>query len=183
MVLAGQVAGLEFREDPYRAGIVNVGAPILLSHEQLSAEMEKNFELDEFVNEYGRPDYAEIQRVEMDRPFLPYEVRLYYLAGDRYLVFGRYNLSPSFTNLGVRKFIGRLDAAMIERLLTAVPAKTAAYRPAPQAADQAQVAEIVKALEAEEVVEVESVVISEHGEAVEEIEEVVEEEIVIEAPN
>jgi len=115
----GAVGALEFREEPYRVGIVDVGEPILLDYPELRNEMNRNNELRDWIDAYGLPDYAEYQRVELDDPFLPYEIRLYYIEGRRYVAFGRGTVSPR--NFGVRKYIGKLDSALLQRLLTAKP--------------------------------------------------------------
>ncbi len=115
------VSALEFREEPYRVGIVDVGEPILLDYPELRNEMNKNNELRDWIDAYGPPDYAEFQRVELDDPFLPYEIRLYYIEGRRYVAFGRVTVSPWERNFGVRKYIGKLDSALLQRLLTAKP--------------------------------------------------------------
>ncbi len=117
---------LEFREDPYRVGIVDVGEPILLGYTELTNEMGLNSELRDWIKAYGRPEYAEFQKVELSDPFLAYEVRLYYIEGRRYVAFGRVNVSPSMRDYGVRKFIGKLDGSILQRLLTAKPMKGSA---------------------------------------------------------
>ncbi len=121
VVFGGSVAALEFREEPYRVGIVDVGEPILLEYSELTNEMHKNTELRDWVQSYGRPEYAEYQRVELDDPFLPYEIRLYYVAGRRYVAFGRVYVAPAVTDFGVRKYVGKLDSAILRRILTARP--------------------------------------------------------------
>ncbi len=131
VVCAAPVLALEFREEPYRVGIVDVGSPRLLSADALETEIFLNSALRDWIKAYGRPDYAEYQKVEIDEPFHPYEVRLYYIEGRRYVAFGRVQVAPSLTDFGVRKFIGKLDSAMLQRLLTArPPAAVAAVAPA-----------------------------------------------------
>lgn len=145
MLVASAAAGLDFRQDPSRAGITLVGDPVLLNYEQLTQEMYRNIALDEWVKSYGRPDYAEAQRIEFDEPFASYEVHLYYLDGNRAIVFGRVHISPSLPNYGVRKFISNIDAEKLGRLLTAKPlgaqATAAAYdsaAPASRSAEESQ---------------------------------------------
>ena len=122
-MLASAVAAgaLEFREEPYRVGIVDVGDPVLLNYTELTNEMNSNTELRDWVEAYGRPEYAEYQRVGLDDPFLPYEIRLYYIEGRSYVAFGRVHVSPAAPDFGVRKYIGKLDSAILQRLLTAKP--------------------------------------------------------------
>lgn len=119
MLGASGAMGLEFRDDPNRAGIVLVGDPVLLTYEQLTREMDNNIELREWIEAYGRPDYAEAQRTEIDEPFFPYEVHLYYLDGNRHAIFGRVHVSPSLLNFGTRKYVGRIGPEELDRLLTA----------------------------------------------------------------
>ena len=44
--------------------------------------------------------------MQIDPPFAPYEVRLYYLRRNAYLAFGRVNVAPNVYDYGVRKYIG-----------------------------------------------------------------------------
>ena len=84
--------------------------------------MSRNSDLRDWVRLYGAPDYAEVQELEIDPPFAPYEVRLYYLKGNSYLAFGRVHVAPTLYDYGVRKYIGHIDPAELDRLLTAEPA-------------------------------------------------------------
>lgn len=126
MTGATSAAGLEFREEPYRVGIVDVGEPVMLDYAELTNEMKANMELRDWIESYGRPEYAEFQKVALSDPFLPYEIRLYYIEGRKYVTFGRVSVSPGLTDFGVRKYIGKLDSAMLQRLLTARPLEEAA---------------------------------------------------------
>ena len=69
-----------------------------------------------------------MQEIQIDPPWAPYEVRLYYLKRDAYLAFGRVNVAPNIYDYGVRKYVGPINAAEVDRLLTAQPA---AYSSAP----------------------------------------------------
>lgn len=102
-----------------RPNIVDVGDPILISRQALSREMALNTDLRDWVKLYGLPDYAEVQEIEIDTPFAPYEVRLYYLQGNMYLAFGRVHVAPSLYDYGVRKFVSRIRPQDLDRLLTA----------------------------------------------------------------
>lgn len=129
-LFASAVGALEFREEPYRVGIVDVGQPILLDYPELTNEMNLNSELRDWIEAYGRPEYAEYQRVAISEPFFPYEIRLYYIEGRSYVAFGRVNVSPVMRDYGVRKYLGKLDSAMLQRLLTARPLdRSPAYAP------------------------------------------------------
>jgi hypothetical protein len=121
LVLSAAAQALEFREEPYRVGIVDVGQPILLDYPELTNEMNLNSELRDWIAAFGRPEYAEYQKIALSDPFYPYEIRLYYIEGRSYVAFGRVNVSPAVYDYGVRKYIGKLDSALLQRLLTARP--------------------------------------------------------------
>jgi hypothetical protein len=131
MMCAVVVAGLvgsaaatlaESHPSPGRPEIRDVGDPILLTRKVLKLEMTRNIDLRDWVRLYGAPDYAEVQQIEIDPPWAPYEVRLYYLDGNSYLAFGRANVAPSVYDYGVRKYQGSITSAELDRLLTAQPA-------------------------------------------------------------
>lgn len=122
-------AGAQSHPAVNRPEIRDVGEPILISRRTLSAEMTRNSELRDWVRLYGAPDYAEVQELELDPPFAPYEVRLYYVKGNAYLAFGRVHVAPSLYDYGVRKYIGKIDPAELDRLLTAAPAVDVASAP------------------------------------------------------
>jgi hypothetical protein len=105
-----------------RPEIIEVGDPVLISRRTLAREMTRNSDLRAWVRLYGPPDYAEVQELEIDPPFAPYEVRLYYVRGNAYLAFGWVHVAPSLYDYGVRKYIGKIDPAELDRLLTAAPA-------------------------------------------------------------
>lgn len=112
-----------------RPEIIEVGDPILISRRTLAAEMTRNSDLRDWVRLYGTPEYAEVQEIEIEPPFAPYEVRLYYVRGNSYVAFGRVHVAPSLYDYGVRKFIGKIDPAELDRLLTAQPAVDIATAP------------------------------------------------------
>jgi hypothetical protein len=112
-VFAGSQAALE------RPGIVDLDSAILIDRDALGREMRLNVELSRYIDLYGWPDYAEIQEVELQEPFAPYEVRLYYLKQNSYLAYGRVHIAPSINDFGMRKFAGPIPPATLNRLLTA----------------------------------------------------------------
>ncbi len=120
----------EGRPAANRPEIKEVGDPVLLSRTSLATEMRRNSDLRYWVRLYGLPEYAEIQQIEIQEPFAPYEVRLFYLKGNRYIVFGRVHVAPSLYDYGVRKYVSEIDQADIDRLLTAQPAFDLATSPA-----------------------------------------------------
>jgi hypothetical protein len=105
-----------------RPELTEVGDPILINHRLLAREMTRNVDLRDWVRLYGAPEYSEVQEIQIDPPWAPYEVRLYYLRRNAYLAFGRVNVAPSVYDYGVRKYIGPINPAVVERLLTAQPA-------------------------------------------------------------
>jgi hypothetical protein len=105
-----------------RPEIKDVGEPLLINRSVLKLEMQRNSDLRDWVRLYGPPDYAEVQQIELDPPWAPYEVRLYYLDGNAYLAFGRVHVAPSLYDYGVRKYYGKILPVEIDRLLTALPA-------------------------------------------------------------
>lgn len=112
-----------------RPEIIEVGDPVLISRKTLAREMTRNTDLRAWVDLYGLPDYAEIQEIEIEPPWAPYEVRLYYLKGNAYLAFGRVHVAPMLYDYGVRKYIGDINPAELDRLLTAAPAYDLASAP------------------------------------------------------
>ncbi|MBX3027726.1 hypothetical protein KF840_22755 [bacterium] len=124
LVALGWAGGARAQSHPAvnRPEIIEVGDPILISRGTLAAEMARNSDLRDWVRLYGPPDYAEVQQLELDPPFAPYEVRLYYVKGNAYLAFGRVHVAPSVYDYGVRKYIGKIDPGELDRLLTAAPA-------------------------------------------------------------
>ena len=123
------VAEAQARPALNRPEIIEVGDPVLISRRTLAAEMTRNSDLRDWVRLYGTPEYAEVQEIEIEPPFAPYEVRLYYVRGNAYVAFGRVHVAPSLYDYGVRKFIGKIDPAELDRLLTAQPAVDIATAP------------------------------------------------------
>ncbi len=108
-----------------RPDIIEVGEPILITRKMLAAEMRRNTDLRDWVRLYGAPEYAEVQEIQIDPPWAPYEVRLYYVRRNGYLAFGRVHVAPSVYNYGVRKYFGPINSSVLDRLLTAQAAVNA----------------------------------------------------------
>jgi hypothetical protein len=128
LALAVRAQADELQPAVDRPEILEVGDPILITRRTLAAEMKRNVELRDWVRLYGAPDYSEVQEIQIDPPWAPYEVRLYYLKRNAYLAFGRVNVAPNVYDYGVRKYIGLINPQVIDRLLTAQPAS---YTPPP----------------------------------------------------
>ena len=133
LVLACGVQATELRPAVDRPELLEVGDPMLITRRTLAMEMRRNVELRDWVHLYGAPDYSEVQEIQIDPPWAPYEVRLYYLKRDAYLAFGRVHVAPNVYDFGVRKYIGSINPAVLDRLLTAQPAT---YTPPPPGGPQ-----------------------------------------------
>jgi hypothetical protein len=96
----------------------------LINRKVLTLEAKRNTDLRDWMHLYGAPNYAEVQEIQIDPPWASYEVRLYYVRRNSYLAFGRVNVAPSVYDYGVRKYIGPIDPAVLDRLLSAAPAGT-----------------------------------------------------------
>jgi len=121
LALALRAQADEIRPAVDRPDIMEVGDPILINRRLLAREMTRNVDLRDWIRLYGAPEYSEVQEIEIDPPWAPYEVRLYYLKRNAYLAFGRVDVAPSVYDYGVRKYIGPINPAVVERLLTAQP--------------------------------------------------------------
>lgn len=125
-----------------RPDVLEVGEPVLLGRELLLREMNSNRALSEYIEKYGWPDYAVVQRTAVEEPYIsfaPYEVRIYYVQRDQEIIFGRVAISEAMHSFGIRKWLGPIRPETMDWLLTAsAPARTApvaatepeAYQPA-----------------------------------------------------
>ncbi len=129
-----------------RPYIVEVGEPYAISGERLQYESSHISELQTYLEEYGLPDYSEIQEILPDWPWEAYEVRLFYLDRNLEIDFSPAMISPAFPDLGLLKFRGEIPAAKrheIEVVLEArrtppAPVVVAPAAAPPVAAPQAQ---------------------------------------------
>jgi hypothetical protein len=101
LTLAVRVHADELRPAVDRPEILEVGDPILIPRRSLALEMRRNTDLRDWIHLYGAPDYAEVQEIQIDPPWAPYEVRLYYLKRDAYLALGRVDVAPNIYDYGV----------------------------------------------------------------------------------
>jgi len=118
---AASAKGTMLRPAKERPDIIEVGDPVLVGRSVLEREIRVNTSLRDYIELYGWPDYAEIQEITVLDPWAAYEVRIYYLHRDQYLVFGRVHVAPSVDDYGVRKYDGHIDPDTLDRLLTAAP--------------------------------------------------------------
>jgi len=126
---AASAKGTMLRPAKERPDIIEVGDPVLVGRNVLEREIRVNTSLRDYIELYGWPDYAEIQEITVLDPWAAYEVRIYYLHRDQYLVFGRVHVAPSVDDYGVLKYDGHIDPDTLDRLLTAAP--PAEVEPAP----------------------------------------------------
>ena len=103
----GDVRREQTARRPY---IVEVGQPYAINAHRLQYEIEHISELNEYVTDYGYPDYAEIQETSPEWPWEAYEVRLYYLQPNREADFSPVILSPAAPDFGVLRFRGEITA-------------------------------------------------------------------------
>ncbi|MFI5396236.1 MAG: hypothetical protein ACHQ9S_11955 [Candidatus Binatia bacterium] len=101
----GDVRREQTARRPY---IVEIGQPYAINAHRLQYEIEHISELNEYVTNYGYPDYAEIQDTSPEWPWEAYEVRLYYLQPNRETDFSPVILSPAAPNFGVLRFRGEI---------------------------------------------------------------------------
>ena len=108
---AGAAIGEVRRErPPRRPYIVEVGQPYAIGVQKLQYEVDHISALKVYVEEYGYPDYAEIQETLPEWPWEPYEVRLYYMQWNLEVDFGPVSVSEATPNLGMLKFSGDMTA-------------------------------------------------------------------------
>src|SRR5215468_8586174 len=144
LALALRAQADEIRPAVDRPDIMEVGDPILINRRLLAREMTRNVDLRDWVRLYGAPEYSEVQEIEIDPPWAPYEVRLYYLKRNAYLAFGRVDVAPSVYDYGVRKYIGPINPAVVERLLTTQAQTAVAVEPNTGGAQAATSAVIIE---------------------------------------
>lgn len=119
VIAASGVVATDLRPSAERPDVIEIGDPVMISRSAFDREMRLNGNMAEYVELFGRPDYVEVQEVQVQEPFAPYEVRLYYLRRNLYLAFGRVVVAPSVGDYGVRKFEGPIRPETLDRILTA----------------------------------------------------------------
>jgi len=120
VLLPGAVRA-QLRPSATETGVVEIGAPRLIGRAALEREMRGDSALSDHIRQYGWPDYAELQEIDVQEPFAAYEVHIYYIDRNRELVFGHVFVSPSLRDFGVLKYDGPLRSETRARLLTARP--------------------------------------------------------------
>jgi len=101
---AGAATGEVRRERPARRPyIVEIGQPYAIGVERLQYEADHISALKVYLEEYGYPDYAEIQEILPEWPWEQYEVRLYYMPANLEVDFGPVFVSDATPNFGMLK--------------------------------------------------------------------------------
>jgi len=135
---AGAAIGEVRRErPPRRPYIVEVGQPYAIGVQKLQYEVDHISALKVYVQEYGYPDYAEIQEILPEWPWEPYEVRLYYMQWNLEVDFGPVSVSEATPNLGMLKFSGDMTAEKRHEIEVVLQAREAPPPPPPRAEAQA----------------------------------------------
>jgi len=115
LVAVTGVGAQGLRTPSYRPYITEVGPPHTINRKQLDKETQVNSDLESWIHDYGYPDVAEIQEVVPEYGWSDYEVRIYYLARNQELAFGRIAFfprqgDPAFvSNYGLVKFQGSVQ--------------------------------------------------------------------------
>ena len=91
-----------------RPYIVEVGAPYSISMAAVEKQSLRISEMKTYLDQYGYPDYAEVQEIQPVWPWDSYEVRLYYMRRDLQADFGHVFLSEALPTFGVMKFMGSI---------------------------------------------------------------------------
>ncbi len=110
----GAIATAEVRRETTarRPYIVEIGEPYRISRATLDREAARLEELRTYLDQYGYPDYAEVQEIRPEWPWDSYEIRLYYLRRNVEVDFGRaFTLAEAYPNLGLLKFQGGIPAS------------------------------------------------------------------------
>jgi len=118
----------------YRPYIVEVGEPYEISLQALETEATRLSELEDYITDYGYPDFAEVQEVEPQWPWTAREVRIYYLRRNLEADFGHVIVSDAITNLGVEAYIGQIPPEKAQQIETILQARQTPPPPAAPAA-------------------------------------------------
>ena len=96
-------------------------------------EAGKLTEVREYLEDYGYPDYAEIQEIEPQWPWESYEVRMYYMRRNLETDFGHVIFSAAMPDLGVVKSVGPIPVDKAHQIEVILQARQAPQQPAPLA--------------------------------------------------
>ena len=127
-----------------RPYVIEIGEPYGISMETLRQEAGKLSEIHEYLEDYGYPDYAEIQEIEPQWPWDSYEVRMYYLRRNLETDFGHVLFSAALPDLGVVKSVGPIPMDKAHQIEVIIQARQAPPQPqgfAPAASAVAPTAE------------------------------------------
>lgn len=130
--LPANAVGNVRRETPSRRPyIVEVGEPYAIGTEALQAQAANLSELQEYLREYGYPDYAEIQEIEPQWPWADREVRTYYLRTNIEIDFAHVIVSAAMRNFGVVVFHGQIPPDKAHEIEVILQARQAPAAPPP----------------------------------------------------
>jgi hypothetical protein len=133
----GDVRREQTERRPY---IVEIDQPYEIGVQRLQQEINHITALNTYVRDYGYPDYSEIQEIRPEWPWVPYEVRLYYMRRNLEVDFGPVILSEAAPNFGYLKFSGditpekRHEIEVVLQAREAPPPPPVAVAPAVEAA-------------------------------------------------
>lgn len=136
IVVASGAAFSDVRRErpPRRPYIVEIGQPYAINTQALQQEVVHISELRSYISRLGYPDYAEIQEITPEWPWVPYEVRLYYLDRNLEAAFGGVVLSPAAPNFGVMKFHDAMTPEKRHEIELVLQARATPAPPRPLAA-------------------------------------------------
>jgi hypothetical protein len=129
--LTGTAYGDVRREpDTRRQGVIEIGEPSPISIPALQREAAAISQLQEYLDQYGYPEYAETQAIGPQWPWESHEVRLFYLRRDVETIFGHVFLSEAAPNFGVLKFQDNIAPEKRHQIDAVLQARSAPSAPA-----------------------------------------------------
>jgi hypothetical protein len=136
---AGAAIGEVRRErSERRPHIVEVGQPYTIGVQRLQYEIDRISALRGYVDDYGYPDYAEIQEISPEWPWEPYEVRLYYMQRNLEVDFSPVFVSEALPDFGMLKFSGDITPEKRHEIEVVLQAREAPPPPPPAEAQAVQ---------------------------------------------
>jgi len=130
-VSSGARADVRRERTERRPYVVEIGDPYAISRPTLELQARYMSAMHAYLNEYGYPDYAEVQEIAPEWPWDSYEVRLYYLRRNLELDFGHVFVSGALLNLGAEKFRGDIEEEKRQQVEVALAARLTAPVVAP----------------------------------------------------
>jgi hypothetical protein len=97
--------------DAERPYVCDVGPPEPLSYRSFIPILQKDGSMRDMVARMGMPDRVELQQVQVEGPWLSWELRVYYRAYDRMFAFGRAFILGN-PEVSLPRYEGRIPARM-----------------------------------------------------------------------